>query len=158
LIPSTARREERRKGGKEKQSKEKRRGGEWGRGEEGEKGKGKEGEKVTPQGMPVPAVPFMRHFMVRQRNHTYLYWRIKERMEVFTQKIKNKFQAESQWLTPIILATQEAEIKTMAVRSWPRQTVWETLSRKKTFTKKGHWSGSKYRLWGQAQYHKKINK
>jgi hypothetical protein len=32
------------------------------------------------------------------------------------------------WLTPIILATQEAEIRRMAVQSQPGQIVHETLS------------------------------
>jgi hypothetical protein len=40
-------------------------------------------------------------------------------------------------LTPIILAIQEAEIRRIVVWSQPRQTVWETLSRKKRFTKIG---------------------
>jgi hypothetical protein len=35
----------------------------------------------------------------------------------------------SQWFTPVILATQEAEIRTM-VQSQPRQIVRETLSQK----------------------------
>jgi hypothetical protein len=47
---------------------------------------------------------------------------------------------------PIILATQEEEIKRMAVGSQPRPTVCKTLSqKKKTFTKKGWWSSSRYR-------------
>jgi hypothetical protein len=32
------------------------------------------------------------------------------------------------WLTPVILATQEAEIRRIMVRSQPRQIVHETLS------------------------------
>jgi hypothetical protein len=32
------------------------------------------------------------------------------------------------WLTPVILATQEAEIRRMAVRSQPGQIVCKTLS------------------------------
>jgi hypothetical protein len=35
-----------------------------------------------------------------------------------------------QWLTPIILATQEPEIRRIMVHSQPRQTVCETLSKK----------------------------
>jgi hypothetical protein len=34
------------------------------------------------------------------------------------------------WLTPVILATQEAEISKIAVRSQPLQIVFKTLSRK----------------------------
>jgi hypothetical protein len=34
------------------------------------------------------------------------------------------------WLTPVILATQEAEIRRITVRSQLGQIVWETLSRK----------------------------
>jgi hypothetical protein len=37
---------------------------------------------------------------------------------------------------PVILATQEAEIRRTEVRSQPGQIVLETLSRKKTITKK----------------------
>jgi hypothetical protein len=37
---------------------------------------------------------------------------------------------------PIILATQEAELRRIGVRSQPRQTVWETLSQKNPSQKK----------------------
>jgi hypothetical protein len=40
------------------------------------------------------------------------------------------------WLTPVILSTQDAEIRKTAVQSQPRQIVG-TLSRKKPITKKG---------------------
>jgi hypothetical protein len=39
--------------------------------------------------------------------------------------------ARLQWLTPVILATQEAEIKRIMVRSQPGQTACETLSQKR---------------------------
>jgi hypothetical protein len=39
--------------------------------------------------------------------------------------------AECWWLTPIVLATQEAEIRRIEVQSQPRRIVCETLSRKK---------------------------
>jgi hypothetical protein len=37
---------------------------------------------------------------------------------------------------PVILATQEAEIRKISVRSQPKKTVRKTLSGKKPFTKK----------------------
>jgi hypothetical protein len=43
---------------------------------------------------------------------------------------KKRETARGQGLTPIILVTQEAEIRRIAVQSQPRQTVHETLSRK----------------------------
>jgi hypothetical protein len=45
-------------------------------------------------------------------------------------------------LTPIILATQEAEIRRITVQSQPGQIVLETLSRKKPNTKQDWWTGS----------------
>jgi hypothetical protein len=39
-------------------------------------------------------------------------------------------QAGRQWLTPIILATQEAEIRRIEVQSQPWQIVQQTLSQK----------------------------
>jgi hypothetical protein len=45
---------------------------------------------------------------------------------------------------PVILATQEAEIRRIAVQSQLRQIVHETLSRKTLSQKKqGWWSGSR---------------
>jgi hypothetical protein len=41
-----------------------------------------------------------------------------------------------QWLTPIILVTQEAEIRRIVVQSQPRQIVCETIS-KTSITIKG---------------------
>jgi hypothetical protein len=38
--------------------------------------------------------------------------------------------AGSRWLTPVILATQKAEIRRIKVQSQPRQMVHMTLSRK----------------------------
>jgi hypothetical protein len=41
------------------------------------------------------------------------------------------------WLTPVILATKEAEIRRILVGSRPRLIVQETPSEKKTLHKKG---------------------
>jgi hypothetical protein len=49
--------------------------------------------------------------------------------------------AGCQWLTPIILATQEAEIRKMMVQSQPGQIVCKTLSQKKPFTQKNRAGG-----------------
>jgi hypothetical protein len=49
------------------------------------------------------------------------------------------FYARRQWLTPIILATQKAEIRRIAVQSQPRQIAQETLS-DKTLSPK-NWAG-----------------
>jgi hypothetical protein len=53
---------------------------------------------------------------------------------------------------PVILATQEAEIRRIEVRSQLGQIVCETLSqkkKKKTHHKKVWWSGSRCRPWVQ---------
>jgi hypothetical protein len=51
------------------------------------------------------------------------------------------------WLTSIILATQEAEVRRISIQSQPRQIVHETLSPPppKKSQKKGWWNGSRYR-------------
>jgi hypothetical protein len=64
--------------------------------------------------------------------------------------------AGHQWLTPIILATQEAEIRRISVWSQPGQIVHETLPEKKPITKNGWWSGLRYRPWVQAPVQKYI--
>jgi hypothetical protein len=59
---------------------------------------------------------------------------------VLTKKI-----ARGWWLMPIILVTQELEIRRIAVSSQPREIVHETLSQKHPSRKKGWWSGSRCR-------------
>jgi hypothetical protein len=50
---------------------------------------------------------------------------------------KIKVGSQELVFTPIILATQEAEIRRITVLSQPRQIVHETLSQKKKKIKKG---------------------
>jgi hypothetical protein len=44
--------------------------------------------------------------------------------------IKSEFWARCQWLTPVILAIQETEIRRTVVQNQPRQIVHQTLSPK----------------------------
>jgi hypothetical protein len=62
-----------------------------------------------------------------------------------TKKIKDWKLARHQWLPPVILATQEAEICRIVVPNHLWQIVCETLSQKKKITKKVWWSGSRCR-------------
>jgi hypothetical protein len=70
--------------------------------------------------------------------------------------LKTNLWAGHWWLTPIILATQEAEIRKIIVQTQPRQVIFKTLSQKKkkkrptTHTNKGWWSGLRCRPWVQA--------
>jgi hypothetical protein len=60
------------------------------------------------------------------------------------------------WLTPVILATREAEITRIKVRSQPGQTVHETLSLR---TLHKNWAGGVAQGEGpkfKPQYHKKT--
>jgi hypothetical protein len=60
------------------------------------------------------------------------------------------FYIGRQWLMPVMLATQEAEIRRIKVRSQPRQVLlWDPIS-KKPITKKSWWNGSRCRPWVQA--------
>jgi hypothetical protein len=71
--------------------------------------------------------------------------------------------ARHQWLTPVILAIQEAEIRKITVRSQPWQIVQETLSQKKKKKKNLHKTragGSRVVAQGEGpefkpQYHQK---
>jgi hypothetical protein len=47
-----------------------------------------------------------------------------------------RYLAGHRWLTPVILAAQEADIRRIIVQSQPGQIVCETLSQKKTLHKK----------------------
>jgi hypothetical protein len=61
------------------------------------------------------------------------------------------------WLTSVILASQEAEIRRIMVQSQPKQTVCKTLPQKIPITKKGWWS--KYEpLSSNLRAAKKTNK
>jgi hypothetical protein len=59
---------------------------------------------------------------------------------------------------PVILATQEAEIRRIAVWSQHGQIVCKTLSQEKPITKKNWWSGLRCRPWVQAPVPQKKKK
>jgi hypothetical protein len=46
------------------------------------------------------------------------------------ERDKSKTQARHPWLTPVIPATQEPEIRRITIQSQPGQTVCQTLSQK----------------------------
>jgi hypothetical protein len=66
----------------------------------------------------------------------------------------------SWWLTPRILATQEAEIKRIEIPSQPRQTVQETLSQKNPSQKRAgevaQGIGSEFKFQHHKNKQKKI--
>jgi hypothetical protein len=57
--------------------------------------------------------------------------------------------AGHQWLMPVILATQDAEIRRILVRSQSRQTVLGTLSQKTLHKNRTGWNDSRWRPWVQ---------
>jgi hypothetical protein len=59
--------------------------------------------------------------------------------------LRKLIEARHWWFMPVILATQEAEIRRITIRSQLRQIVLKTLSRKIPITKKGWWSSSRHR-------------
>jgi hypothetical protein len=63
--------------------------------------------------------------------------------------------AGHQWLTSVILATQETEIRRIVVESQPGQIICKILSQKTPLPKKGWWSGSRCRPEFKPQYSKK---
>jgi hypothetical protein len=67
----------------------------------------------------------------------------------------NKNLAGRQWLTPVILTTQEAEIRRLTVQSQPRQIVCKTLSGK---TLHKHRAGGVAQGEGPEFKPQKINK
>jgi hypothetical protein len=62
------------------------------------------------------------------------------------------------WLTPVILATQEAEIRRIAVRSQPGQIVRETLSQKTLHQKRAGGEAQSIGREFKLQYIKKRTK
>jgi hypothetical protein len=66
-------------------------------------------------------------------------------------------QAARWWLTPVILATQEAVLRRLTVRSQPRQIVCETLSQKNSSQKRAGGVAQDVGLEFKCQYQKTKN-
>jgi hypothetical protein len=78
------------------------------------------------------------HLLGKLQTNHHLYPWLETRLDNSeTPSIKKKKKtAGHQWLKPIILATQEAEMRRITVQSQPGQTVHETLSQKNPLQKK----------------------
>jgi hypothetical protein len=57
-------------------------------------------------------------------------WRTLIDIEGFLLVKNGEFEARRQWFMPVILTTQEAEVRRIMFQSQPGQIVRETLSRK----------------------------
>jgi hypothetical protein len=75
-----------------------------------------------------------------------------------TNKQNLEVQARCWWLTAIILATQEAESRRIAIQSQPWQIVQETLSPKYSTQKRGGGVAQGVGPEFKPQYCKKQNK
>jgi hypothetical protein len=64
--------------------------------------------------------------------------------DIYRTLPNSRTHAGHRWLTHVILATWEAEIRRTAIQSQPRQKVHETLSQKKPITKKAQGIGPKF--------------
>jgi hypothetical protein len=67
-------------------------------------------------------------------------------------------EARHWWLTPVILATQEAEIRRIRIQSQPRQIVCKTLSRKCTSQEKADGVAQGVGPEFKPQYRRKTKK
>jgi hypothetical protein len=74
------------------------------------------------------------------------------------RKKKSEAQVGRLWVTPVILAIQEAEIRRIGDRSQPEQIVLETLTQKKLFTKKAGGVSQDVGLEFKLQYCKEKKK
>jgi hypothetical protein len=52
------------------------------------------------------------------------------------------YEVGRRWLMPVILASQEAEIRRIAIQHQPWEIVYETISQKNPSHKKDWWSAS----------------
>jgi hypothetical protein len=86
-----------------------------------------------------------------------MWWEDKEgrQAQLKIADIKKQQSRVRRWLTLVILATQEAEIRRIMVWSQPGKTVPWDPSSKNPFTKKDWWSGSRYRPWVPKKKKKK---